>query len=102
MRITTFNANGIRAAARKGFFAWLGRESPDVLCLQETKAQEHQAPPEALDLVEYSYAFVDAQKKGYSGVAIYEARRPTTSCAVSTCPTWTPRGASCGSDCGEG
>lgn len=76
LRVTTFNANGIRAAARKGFFAWLRRTSPDVLCIQETKAQEHQLPPEALDLDEYHYAFVDAQKKGYSGVAIYAKRRP--------------------------
>jgi exodeoxyribonuclease-3 len=70
------NANGIRAATRKGFFTWLRRESPDVLCLQETKAQEHQLPPEALDLTEYHSAFVDAQKKGYSGVAIYAKRAP--------------------------
>jgi exodeoxyribonuclease-3 len=76
LRVTTFNANGIRAAARKGFFTWLRRTSPDVLCLQETKAQEHQLPPEALDLAEYSYAFVDAEKKGYSGVALYAKRAP--------------------------
>ena len=76
LRVTTFNANGIRAAARKGFFTWLRATSPDVLCLQETKAQEHQLPPEALDLDEYQYAFVDAQKKGYSGVAIYAKRPP--------------------------
>ena len=76
MRITTFNANGIRAAARKGFFTWLRAEAPDVLCIQETKAQEHQMPPEALDLSDYSFAFVDAQKKGYSGVALYAKRPP--------------------------
>jgi exodeoxyribonuclease-3 len=76
LRVTTFNANGIRAAARKGFFAWLRRTSPDVVCIQETKAQEHQLPPEALDLTDYTYAFVDAQKKGYSGVAIYAKRAP--------------------------
>lgn len=76
LRVTSFNANGIRAAARKGFFTWLRRESPDVLCIQETKAQEHQLPPEALDLDAYHYAFVDAEKKGYSGVAIYAKREP--------------------------
>jgi exodeoxyribonuclease-3 len=76
LRVTTLNCNGIRAAARKGFFTWLGARSPDVVCLQETKAQEHQLPPEALDLDEYTYAFVDAQKKGYSGVAIYAKRPP--------------------------
>ncbi len=77
LRVTSFNANGIRAAARKGFFDWLRRTSPDVLCMQETKAHEHQVPPEALDLDVYpAYAFVDAQKKGYSGVAIYAKRAP--------------------------
>lgn len=50
-------------------------QTPDVVCLQETKAQEHQLPPEALELTHYTTAFVDAAKKGYSGVAIY-ARRP--------------------------
>ncbi len=47
-----------------------------MLCVQETKAQEHQLPPEALDLDEYHYAFVDAQKKGYSGVAVYSRVEP--------------------------
>lgn len=77
LRVTTFNANGIRSAARKGFFTWLRAASPDVLCLQETKAQEHQVPPEALDLELYpATAFVDAERKGYSGVAIYAKRPP--------------------------
>ncbi len=76
MRVLTFNCNGIRAAARKGFFAWLRRADPDIVCLQETKAQEHQLPPEALDLDDYHYAFVDAEKKGYSGVALYAKRKP--------------------------
>lgn len=74
--MTTFNANGIRSAARKGFFDWLRVERPDVLCLQETKAQEHQLPAEALGLDDYVYTFVDAQKKGYSGVAIYSLVPP--------------------------
>jgi exodeoxyribonuclease-3 len=76
-RIITFNANGIRAAARKGFFRWMSGEQPDIVCIQETKAQEHQVPPEALDLPEFSTtAFVDAQKKGYSGVAMYARKAP--------------------------
>jgi len=75
-RVITFNANGIRAAARKGFFRWMDAQRPDVVCMQETKAQEHQLPPEAIDLPDYNYAFVDAQKKGYSGVAIYSRRTP--------------------------
>jgi exodeoxyribonuclease-3 len=76
-RVITFNANGIRAAARKGFFRWMSAARPDIVCIQETKAQEHQLPPEALDLPDYHFAFVDAQKKGYSGVAIYSRREPT-------------------------
>jgi exodeoxyribonuclease-3 len=75
-RVITANLNGIRAAARKGFFGWMTAQTPDVVCIQETKAQEHQLPPEALDLPEFSTAFVDAQKKGYSGVAIYAKRPP--------------------------
>lgn len=74
-RIITCNVNGIRSAARKGFFAWLAAQQADVVCLQETKAQEHQLPPEALDLTEFTSAFFDAQKRGYSGVALY-ARKP--------------------------
>lgn len=72
----TFNANGIRAATRKGFFRWMDAQHPDVVCIQETKAQEHQLPPEAIDLPAYHYAFMDAEKKGYSGVAIYSKRKP--------------------------
>jgi exodeoxyribonuclease-3 len=75
-RIITCNLNGIRAAARKGFFRWLVAQQPDVVALQETKAQEHQLPPEALDLTEFNSAFVDAQRKGYSGVALYARRTP--------------------------
>jgi exodeoxyribonuclease III len=75
-RIITANLNGIRAAARKGFFGWMDRQQPDIVCVQETKAQEHQLPPEAIDIPEFHTAFVDAQKKGYSGVAIYSKREP--------------------------
>ena len=75
-RIITANLNGIRAAARKGFFAWMDRQQPDIVCVQETKAQEHQLPPEALDIPGFHTAFVDAVKKGYSGVAIYAKRAP--------------------------
>ena len=74
MRIISFNANGIRSAARKGFFAWMLRQEPDFVCIQETKAQEHQLPGEAV-IAGYSAVYLDALKKGYSGVAIY-ARTP--------------------------
>jgi exodeoxyribonuclease-3 len=51
-------------------------QAPDIVCLQETKAQEHQLPPEALELEQYRSVFVDAQKKGYSGVALYSKADP--------------------------
>src|SRR5579872_2016426 len=76
VKIITLNVNGIRSAARKGFYAWMEREDPDVVCLQETKAQEHQLPLEAAAVSHYTAVFLDAVKKGYSGVAIYAKKEP--------------------------
>ena len=76
MRIITLNANGIRSAARKGFFAWLARQNADVVCLQETKSQEHQLSDEVLRPPGYFAYYHDAEKKGYSGVALYCRREP--------------------------
>lgn len=75
MRVVTFNANGIRSAARKGFFPWMVAQNPDVVCIQETKAQEHQLPEDAV-VAGYSAVYLDAARKGYSGVAIYARREP--------------------------
>ncbi len=77
MRIITFNANGLRSAAGKGFFDWFAGQQADVLCVQETKAQEHQLREAALLPKGYHAHFRDATtKKGYSGVAIYSKRPP--------------------------
>lgn len=76
MRVVTLNANGIRAAARRGFFPWAATLDADVICLQETRAQEHQLLPETAALAGYRAIFVDAQKRGYSGVAIYTRHEP--------------------------
>ena len=77
MRITSFNANGLRSAASKGFFDWFAGQGIDVLCVQETKAQEHQLAGPAFLPAGYSVRFRDAvTKKGYSGVAIYSRREP--------------------------
>lgn len=76
MRIITFNANGIRSATKKGFFDWFYRQNADVLCLQETKAQEHQLDDDLFKHEDYSRYFFDAQKPGYSGVAIYSKKKP--------------------------
>ncbi len=76
MRIISFNANGLRSAASKGFFDWFGKQDADVLCLQETKAQEHQLAAAEFRPKGYAAYFRDATKKGYSGVAIYCRKQP--------------------------
>jgi exodeoxyribonuclease-3 len=77
MRIVTANLNGIRAAARKGFFPWLVRQRADVVCVQETKAQLWQLEDDPVFRPRsFHSTFVDAEKKGYSGVAIYSRREP--------------------------
>ena len=75
-RIVSLNANGIRAAARKGFFDWLAAQDADVVCIQETKAQIHQLTDACFDPAGYHSYYEDAEKKGYSGVAIYSRHKP--------------------------
>lgn len=75
MRIISLNCNGIRAAARKGFFEWLSRQQADVVCLQEIKAQEAQLD-ETFYPAGFDCHYHAAEKKGYSGVGLYAARRP--------------------------
>ncbi|CBA14918.1 exodeoxyribonuclease III [Xanthomonas albilineans] len=77
MRIVSFNANGLRSAATKGFFEWFAGQQTDVLCVQETKAQAPQLAGPAFLPEGYRVWFRDAStKKGYSGVAIYSKREP--------------------------
>ncbi len=76
MRIISANLNGIRAAERKGFFQWMLKQDVDVLCIQETKAQENQLLPELHYPEGYHAYFFDAEKKGYSGVALYCKKKP--------------------------
>jgi exodeoxyribonuclease-3 len=76
MRIITLNANGIRSAARKGFFRWLSRQRADVVCVQETKAQRAQLQDSVFHPRGFHSFYLDAEKKGYSGVAIYSRERP--------------------------
>lgn len=76
IKIITLNVNGIRSAAKKGLFEWLAKEDADVICFQETKAQEHQLNDAAYHLPEYKRYFHDAKKPGYSGVAIFTKHEP--------------------------
>lgn len=74
MNIVSWNVNGIRAVDRKGHFVPMIHElRPDVLCLQETKAEQHQSP---IDLPDYEEYWNSAQKKGYSGTAIFSRVKP--------------------------
>ncbi len=76
MRVISVNTNGIRAAARKGFFDWLTVVDADVICIQETKAQVHQLTDDVFHPKGYHNYFFDAVKKGYSGTAIYSKEKP--------------------------
>ncbi len=76
MRIITINTNGIRAAERKGFFIWLAHQEADVICIQETKAQPEQLTAEAFRPIGYHCYYHSAEKKGYSGVAVYSRHQP--------------------------
>lgn len=76
MRVITCNLNGIRSADRKGFFAWMRRQKPDVVCLQEIKAQEADLPRRVLAPRGWHAYFHPAERRGYSGVAIYTRRAP--------------------------
>ena len=78
MKLVSWNVNGLRSIARKGFWPWLAAESPDILCLQETKASPDQLEPDLADPAGYSACYSAALKKGYSGVTTWTraASRP--------------------------
>lgn len=76
MRIITLNVNGIRSAANKGFYEWLKHQHADVICLQELKAHAHQLEDPLFHPNGYSFYPHYAEKKGYSGVAIYSRIEP--------------------------
>ncbi|MFK8047953.1 MAG: exodeoxyribonuclease III [Halioglobus sp.] len=75
-KVITCNTNGIRAAARKGFFEWLQDQDADVVCIQETKAQRDQLDDPVFHPEGYHNFFNDAEKKGYSGTAVYCKAKP--------------------------
>ncbi|RMA65794.1 exodeoxyribonuclease III [Ulvibacter antarcticus] len=77
MNIISYNVNGIRAAMRKGLLDWLQKANPDVICIQETKANFDQVEVEAIEAAGYPYHYwFSAVKKGYSGVAIFSKVKP--------------------------
>lgn len=76
MLLYSWNVNGIRAATKKGFADWLQKESPDIVCLQEVKAELNQVPKEVLEVEGYHLEWNPAQRKGYSGVATFTKKKP--------------------------
>jgi len=76
MKIVSYNVNGIRAAIKKGFVEWLQTVDPDVICIQETKAMKEQVDVSLLENIGYNHYWFSAQKKGYSGVAIFSKQKP--------------------------
>ncbi len=75
LKISSLNVNGIRAAHRHGFTDWVDQTDPDIICLQELRAMEHQVPNPVKKL-NYHEAYHTAEKKGYSGVGILSKQKP--------------------------
>ena len=76
MRVISINTNGIRAAARKGFFDWLAKQGADFVAIQETRAQIDQLQDPVFHPEHYLCHYCDALKKGYSGTALYSLHKP--------------------------
>ncbi|MFA4839319.1 MAG: exodeoxyribonuclease III [Candidatus Neomarinimicrobiota bacterium] len=76
MKIISWNVNGIRSVLKKGLLDWLRSEDTDVFCVQETKASEEVLPPELISIDGYYSYFSSAERKGYSGVALYSKAKP--------------------------
>ncbi len=77
MKLATYNVNGIRAAMKKGLFEWLSEKDHDIICIQETKAQESQVDMKFMEEMGYHHFWHSAEKKGYSGVATFSKKQPT-------------------------
>ena len=76
MKLFSWNVNGVRAIEKKGLLDWLASESPDVLCIQETKAKFEQLPDSLQNLDGYFSYWHSADKLGYSGVATFSKKEP--------------------------
>ncbi|MCL2687957.1 MAG: exodeoxyribonuclease III [Methanobrevibacter sp.] len=73
INLISWNVNGIRAVAKKGFLNWFDSSKPDILCLQEIKAKTDQLPKNLIEVPDYNSYFNPAERKGYSGVATYSS-----------------------------
>jgi len=75
-KIISWNVNGIRAAHKKGLIDFIKKENPDILCVQEAKAMIEQLPEELVNVEGYEFYMSSAERKGYSGVAIFTKHKP--------------------------
>ena len=75
--LVSWNVNGIRACEKKGFSKWVEQSSPDIIGLQEIKAEKDQFPESVLALTDYNFYINPAEKKGYSGVAVLSKQKPS-------------------------
>ncbi|MDR1243671.1 MAG: exodeoxyribonuclease III [Endomicrobium sp.] len=76
MKIVSWNVNGIRAIYKKNFLNWFNQENADIVCVQETKADKAQFPKDVETIKEYNFYCSCAEKKGYSGVAVWSKIKP--------------------------
>jgi len=76
LKLISWNVNGIRAVAKKGFHDWFKSEDPDILCIQETKAWEEQLDDSLTKVDGYNSYFCQGERKGYSGTALYTKEEP--------------------------
>ena len=76
VRVFSWNVNGLRSAAKQGFLKWLSYEAPDILCLQEVKCQISDLEDVLITPFDYESYWASAEKRGYSGLAIYSKTKP--------------------------
>ncbi len=101
IKIISYNVNGIRAAMKKGFLEWLVSTDPDIVCIQEMKAQEEHIPIKEFEDAGYFSYWHCAQKKGYSGVGILTKIKPDKIITGIGIPTYDNEGRFIRADFGE-
>lgn len=92
VKIITANVNGIRSAEKKGFFKWLEKQNADFICLQELKAQDAEISDSVRHFSDYDFYPHYAQKKGYSGCAVYSKLKPLNVYQGFSSPEFDPEG----------
>jgi len=86
MKIISWNVNGIRAIYKNKFLDWFKKTNPDILCLQEVKANPEQLSGNLVKTKNYHSYFNSAFKKGYSGVAVYTKEKPDSLMLIRKIP----------------